>query len=78
MRVFMTIIRAYNPETDEVEIYRGENIAALSWAHAEAICQETGRGYLEIDSILYMEVPCKPGTYEPDWENAVRFNNGLN
>ena len=48
MKLWETIIRSYNIKTNEVEIFQGETIEAISPRLAQKLCNETGRGYLVV------------------------------
>lgn len=75
MKTWCTEIRAINPVTGELTTFCGPNIQAPSWALAEEYLQNNGLGYCRIDGELVAEIPCKPGTYEPDWDNMIDYEN---
>jgi len=52
-------------------LYR-ENVRAISWELAQEWCYEN-RGHLVVTGELIAEIPCKEGTYEPDWDNMIDY-----
>ena len=76
MKQFCTTIHAISPITGELIEYGGPNIRALSESLAHDYCQNSGigYGYCHIDGELVMEIPCKKGTYEPDFDNAIDYD----
>lgn len=73
MTLYTTIIRAINPKTGQLCTWQGPNIDAISPKLADEYCQQNGLGYCEVDGKLTMEIPCKPGTDEPDMDNATDY-----
>ena len=45
---FTTELKAIDPKDGELKTWSGPHIDALSWSHAEEVCQMTGRGYLKV------------------------------
>jgi hypothetical protein len=72
MKIFCTEIRAIDPHTGEMKTWCGENIEALSFNDAVKWCREN-MGYLKVLGELAVEIPCKEGTYEPDFENMIDY-----
>ena len=66
-------IDAVNPERGIV-LYGGPNIKALTKSMAQEYCNNNGLGYCKVSDQLMSEIPCKPGTYEPDMDNQVDYD----
>lgn len=76
MKKWATQVKAIDPTNPErgVISWCGPSIDAISIKDAEKYCQENGLGYCEILGELTGEIPCKEGTYEPDWNKAINYN----
>lgn len=74
MKLWCTEIKALDPHTGEMKTWCGDNIPAPTWAMAQKWCDEN-KGYLNVVGELVAEIPCKPGTYEPDWDNMTDYEN---
>jgi hypothetical protein len=75
MKLFSTSITAINPITGHLTKYCGPNIPAISWKEADYYCQHNGLGYCKVDGELIAEIPCKDGTYEPDFGKTINYDN---
>lgn len=75
MKTYVTQIRAIDPTSKEMKTWAGPNVTGISFADARAYCQNNGLGYCEVIGELVSEIPCKPGTYEPDWDKQVDYDN---
>jgi hypothetical protein len=75
MKQFLTEIDAINPATGEMCKWCGPNIPALTWSMAEKHCQENGLGYCKVIGELIAEIPCKPGTTDPDFSGQINYEN---
>lgn len=53
--IFTTILRAVNPETEDIETYFGPNIKEISWTHAEQYCKKH-LPYCKVHGILRFEI----------------------
>jgi hypothetical protein len=71
--IFLTELKAIDPEDGKLKNWCGPNIEAISFADAEAKVSE--KGYLTVVGQLKQEVPCKEGTFNPDWNNAIDYDN---
>lgn len=77
MKFWCTEIQALDPHTGEMKNWGGENIEAPTWALAQKWCDEN-KGYLKVTGELIAEIPCKEGTYEPDFDNMIDFDSQNN
>lgn len=75
MKIWITTIYAKCAQTGEMKTFCGPNIKAISAKLAHEYCQNNGLGYCEILGQLTSEIPCKEGTFEPDWDNEVDLSN---
>lgn len=73
MKKFLTELTAIDNKDGELKKWCGPNVEAICFADAEAKIAD--RGYLTILGPLIQEVPCKEGTFDPDWDNAVDYDN---
>lgn len=70
-----TEIRAIDPVNPErgIVVYGGPNIPALTKRDAETYCQANGLGYCAVTDRVVAEIPCKPGTHEPDFDRMIDY-----
>lgn len=64
-------------KSGQLKTYAGERISALTWARAEAYCEKF-RPYLRVIGELCVDIPCKDGTLDPDWDNAIDYHSAEN
>lgn len=74
MNTYATIIRAIGLDGD-MHSYVGVNVQGISVADAQEYCENNGLGYCKVDGLLVSEIPCKKGTYEPDWSKKVDYES---
>jgi hypothetical protein len=74
MKIWVTEFKAPDARTGEIKTWCGENVKAPTHELAQQWCYEN-RGYLMVVGELISEIPCKPGTYEPDFENEIDYEN---
>lgn len=72
MRTWITEIKALSAKTGEMATWAGENVEAPSWELAQQWCDEY-KGYLKVIGELVAEIPCKEGSFEPDWDNMTDY-----
>lgn len=72
MKQFITEFRAVRWSDGEIITYGGENITALTHQMAQAWCDEN-KPWLKVLGELIAEIPCKEGTYEPDWNDMTDY-----
>lgn len=73
--LYVTEIKALCPYTGEMKTYGGPEVPGISFADAQAYCENNGLGYCKVIGRLVAEIPCKDGTYEPDWDNMTDYEN---
>lgn len=77
MRRWATEIRAIHPYTGHLVTWEGDVVLAPTMKLAQDWC-DTHKGYLKVIGELIAEIPCKIGTYEPDWDNRIDYDFILN
>lgn len=75
---FCTTIQAIDPIDRELKTWGGPNIEAISFGMAELYCQQNGLGYCKITGQLISEIPCKDGTYDPDFTKQINYDESNN
>lgn len=74
MNLYVTEIKAIKPSTGELTTYGGPNVPGSSFKDAQDYCEENGLGYCKVVGELVSEIPCKKGTYEPDFINMIDYD----
>lgn len=74
MDLYGTEIRALSPFTGELTLFGGPNVPGISFADAQNYCETNGLGYCKVIGKLVAEIPCKEGTYEPDFDKKVDYD----
>ncbi len=75
MKTWVTEIKAMRPADGELITYGGPNVPGICKSDAEAYCERNGLGYCKVIGELVCEIPCKEGTYEPDFKNRVDYDS---
>lgn len=81
MKLWVTEIRAIDPVNPDrgLVTYGGPNVPGFTQKRAEQYCKDNGLGYCKVIGELVAEIPCKKGSYEPDFDKMVDYENeGLN
>jgi hypothetical protein len=78
MKTYTTSLLAVDPTDDKLKKWGGPNIQGISQKDAERYCQLNGLGYLWIEGELVAEIPCKTGSFEPDFKNMIDYTNTQN
>lgn len=73
MRRWTTKIHAIKPSTGELVEWCGPVINVPSWKLAQEYCENNGLGYCQVDGELIMEIPCKEGSHDPDWNKSIDY-----
>lgn len=74
MKIWGTSIYAKHNITGEIREFCGQNVEAPTRELAIAWCQHHC-GYLHVNDEIVAEIPCKEGSYEPDFDNMVDYEN---
>jgi hypothetical protein len=75
MTLYVTEIKAISPNTGELTTFLGPNVPGISEQDAQDYCENNGLGYCKVIGELIAEIPCKEGTYEPDWNKMIDYEN---
>ena len=59
MKVWLTEIKAINPQTGSLTTWGGPNVVAANQEKAEQFCQENELGYCKVVGVLLEEVEYK-------------------
>lgn len=77
MRLWATEFHAIDAKTGELKKWCGENIPAPSFQLAQEWCYQNA-GHLVVIGELVSEIPCKKGTFEPDWNGRIDYDIAQN
>ena len=72
MKTWLTEFKAKCAKTGEMKTWCGQNVVAPTRNLAQEWCYENA-GYLKVIGELVSEIPCKEGTYKPDWANEIDY-----
>ena len=78
MKLWVTEIIAIDPLSGELKKYGGPEVRGINAQAAWDYCQQNGLGYCRVQGELVAEIPCKTGTFEPDFKNMVDYENTQN
>lgn len=70
-KIWLTEVKAKSPIDGSMRRYLGPHVVGETLEDAQQYCEENELGYCWVIGELVMEIPCKEGTYEPDWDNAT-------
>lgn len=70
---YLTQIRAECAFIGEMKTFAGPNVPGISFADAEEYCKRNGMWYCKVVGRLVADIPCKDGSYEPDYEKMVDY-----
>jgi len=73
MNLYCTEVKAISHIDGELKKYAGPNVPGISFADAQDYCENNGLGYCKVVGMLIAEIPCKEGTFEPDWDKMVDY-----
>jgi len=74
MPYFCTQMQVVNQKTKELVWIDGMRVEAPTLELAQEIIAKENYHYLIITGQLVKEIPCKEGSFEPDWKNAVDYD----
>lgn len=73
MKWFVTEIHAVCPVMHSMYKWVGPNVPGIDMATAQEYCNNNGLGYCKVIGELVAEIPCKEGSYEPDFSKMVDY-----
>jgi hypothetical protein len=77
MKKWVTELKAIDPRTGELKKWCGPEVDGPTAELAQQWCDEN-QVYLKFIGELVAEIPCKEGTYEPDFTKMVDYENMQN
>ena len=77
MKTWATEVLALDPVDNSrgIRNFEGPKVVAPTRELAQQWLHERGIFYARVADELIMEIPCKKGSYEADWDNAVDYEN---
>lgn len=73
IKKWATKIRAIDPKDGELKTWGGPNVPGITMKDAWNYCQTHELGYCEIEGEIIAEIPCKEGTFEPDFNKTIDY-----
>lgn len=73
MKLWDTQMQVLNQETKELCWVEGMRVRAFTREKARAILDKYDYHYLVFGDEIVAEIPCKPGTYDPDWDKMIDY-----
>lgn len=74
MKKWLTEFHAIKVSTGELRPFGGDHVKALTAEMAQQWCDEH-KPWLKVLGQLIAEIPCKEGTYEPDWSKKIDYED---
>ena len=71
MNIYTTKITAIDPKDGKLKDYSGQRVVGISFQDAQNYCDNNELGYCKVEGLLIAEIPCKTGTFEPDWRGLI-------
>lgn len=72
LRKWVTEFRALDAKTGDLKTWGGPHVEGISFNDAQEWCYRNA-GHLKVIGELISEIPCKEGSYDPDWRNIVDY-----
>lgn len=73
MKRWSTEMQVLNQQTKELHWVEGMVVIAPTKKHAQDLLDKYDYHYLVLGDEIVCEIPCKPGTHEPDWNKMVDY-----
>lgn len=74
IKQWVTELKAISPIDGELKRFCGPHVPGFTKKLAEEYCQNNGLGYLFVIGELIAEIPCKSGTFEPDFSKQINYD----
>ena len=71
---WVTEVKAKSPIDASMRSYGGPNVPGNTLEDAQEYCEKNGLGYCWVVGQLIAEIPCKEGTFEPDWDSQINYD----
>lgn len=73
MKLWDTQMQVLNQETKELHWVEGMRVRPFTREKAQSILDKYDYHYLVLGDEIVAEIPCKPGTYDPDWNKIIDY-----
>lgn len=73
MKIFGTKMQVINQHTKEPIWVEGMKVKSPTRESAQRLLDKCDYHYLVLGDELIAEIPCKPGTLEPDWNKMIDY-----
>lgn len=73
MKIWSTEMQVLNQKTKELHRVEGMNVKAFTREKAQELLDKYDYHYLILCDEIVAEIPCKPGTLEPDWNKIIDY-----
>lgn len=73
MKLWNTMMQVVNQQTGEFHWVEGMRVKAFSRKLAQEILDKYDYHYLVLGDEIVAEIPCNPGTLDPDWSKMVDY-----
>lgn len=78
MKLWVTEIRAIDPNDGELKTWAGPHVPGITWRFAEEYCQNHGLGYCKVIGELVAEIEYKSNDPWADLGERTDYDVGLN
>lgn len=73
MKIWTTEMQVLNQQTKELHWVEGMRVKAFTREKAQELLDRYNYHYLILGDEIVAEIPCKPGTLEPDWNKMIDY-----
>lgn len=72
MKQWCTEIQAIDPTTGQMKKWGGPDVPGINIQDAQQYCRDN-LGYCRVIGELVADVPCKRGSFDPDFKNKIDY-----
>lgn len=73
MKIWSTEMQVLNQQTKELHWVEGMKVKAFTKEKAQELLDKYDYHYLVLNDEIVAEIPCKEGTFEPDWNRMIDY-----
>ena len=73
MKIWSTEMQVLNQKTKELHWVEGMRVKAFTKEKAQEILDRYNYHYLVLGDEIVAEIPCKEGTFDPDWNRMIDY-----
>lgn len=73
MKIWSTEMQVLNQQTKELHWVEGMRVKAFTKEKAQELLDKYNFHYLVLGDEIVAEIPCKPGTLDPDWNKMIDY-----